>query len=205
MHIESFDWRFHRQEHVRFPLCFGYQRNETLDPSSISIRAENERREFFVSLHRVDRYFVGDFFHFFRFGQIENSCRFVQRDLSVGFLHTMGDFIAEDERMTSETSETNLLPNRVEKNIHEESKVGRWNIAFGEKYLNDQERVEVNGTPRDLPCCNCPPSDIVRVTPGVSSTGLSECPSVRVIPTPEDEKNRWKHRDNRSTNRMKIS
>lgn len=102
----------------------------------------------------------------------------------------MGNFITEDEPMATNTIETTLLPNRMEKNIHEESKVGRWNIAFGEKYLNDERRVEVKEAPTDLPCCNCPPSDIVRVTPGVSSTDLSEYPSVRVIPIPEEEKNR---------------
>ena len=93
MRIESFATRFHRQERVHCLLSSDYQQSETIDRRGLSIRAETRERclRELILMHSTD--FFGDLRQFIWLVQVENPCRFFQRDRPVRLLHTIRDFI----------------------------------------------------------------------------------------------------------------
>ena len=87
-------------------------------------------------------YLLCDLVELVLFIQVENACRLFQRHLRVGFLHAIGDFIAKHIRSVLRLIPARkILPDRVEKNIHEEGEQRRWNIALGQKHLREQRVV----------------------------------------------------------------
>lgn len=87
-------------------------------------------------------YLLCDLIELVLFIQVENACCFFQRHLRVGFLHAIGDFIAKHTLLVLHLIVTRKsLPDRVEKNIHEEGEQRRWNIALGQKHLREEQVV----------------------------------------------------------------